>query len=742
MIVKVKNNMKRVWLMLVMVLCMIMSVATPTVDRSKLSGYLVELLSCEGACDRMNASGSSRGSNRVMALVALNEDCDVEDVFERYGCVPEDKVGRVYIVWIPLNRLASMSLDDAVERIEAERMPRNAMDVSHGYVNSSDVYEGVNLPHAFRGEGVVSGIFDSFYDFTHPAFYDESGKLRVEYYYDFKCENENGTMGRAWDSPDEIEELEHSQNTYNQSHGTHVAGIMAGSAVNGKYMGMAPESDIYLVDFNSDRADFESSEHTSATAVLGFKRIFDRAASEGKPCVVNFSSCESVTIARQRILEGEALSELVGPGKIIVAAAGNMGHNASYMEKPADVYQAGVGIVNGVGGGAYIDVDIVTPGNQRVRFDFLGVRLTGSTIEGTLSFTTDSIDGLRGDTCVLHTTVSMGEVQLKVYKSSYSDSRGDVYHVDGLMPNMAYLMLCGATCLLTGDSPAWLYSDLFYSPFVNIDGVPEYSYASDGYSVSWPATLPFIVAVGATDYNSVFTNLDGEVNDDMLMFEADDRGEIAKFSSKGPTFDGLIKPDVVAPGMNIKAAYNSFSADYANEQKSLVDKVERAGKDYYYMAQSGTSMASPIVAGAVALWLQANPNLTPSDVLEVLSHCCTHPDADMTYPNSVYGHGQIDVYKGLLYVLGALNSVPSLYDYQPRKARFVVSDNELRVVLSEGCVVREEAMRVLIYDLNGVLVKQSCGSLIDISQLPEGVYVVQLDTGSVEATGSTLIRVD
>lgn len=299
MIVKVKNNMKRVWLMLVMVLCVMMSVATPTMDRSKLSGYLVELLSCEGACDRMNASGSSRGSNRVMALVALNEDCDVEDVFERYGCVPEDKVGRVYIVWIPLNRLASMSLDDAVERIEAERMPRNAMDVSHGYVNSSDVYEGVNLPHAFRGEGVVSGIFDSFYDFTHPAFYDESGKLRVEYYYDFKCKNENGTMGRAWESPDEIEKLEHSQNTYNQSHGTHVAGIMAGSAVNGKYMGMAPESDIYLVDFNSDRADFESSEHTSATAVLGFKRIFDRAASEGKPCVVNFSSCESVTIARQ-----------------------------------------------------------------------------------------------------------------------------------------------------------------------------------------------------------------------------------------------------------------------------------------------------------------------------------------------------------------------------------------------------------------------------------------------------------
>ena len=84
-------------------------------------------------------------------------------------------------------------------------------------------------------------------------------------------------------------------------------GTMAGSPVQGKYRGMAPESDIYIAGFKSVRTEFENpDEATSALVVLGFKYLFDRAASEGKPCVVNFSSCESLTLTRQRTLEGEA----------------------------------------------------------------------------------------------------------------------------------------------------------------------------------------------------------------------------------------------------------------------------------------------------------------------------------------------------------------------------------------------------------------------------------------------------
>lgn len=77
-------------------------------------------------------------------------------------------------------------------------------------------------------------------------------------------------------------------------------------------------------------------------------------------------------------------------------------------------------------------------------------------------------------------------------------------------------------------------------------------------------------------------------------------------------------------------------------RKNLTHHVTYNGTDYYYLAESGTSMASPVVADMVALWLQAKPNLTPEQVLDVISRTSTHPDASMQYPNNTYGHGQID----------------------------------------------------------------------------------------------------
>lgn len=343
----------------------------------------------------------------------------------------------------------------------------------------------------------------------------------------------------------EIAALEHSQNTRNGIHGTHVTGIMAGSSVNGQYQGMAPEADIYAVDFNSDREEFESAEGpTSATAVLGFKKIFDRAEQDNKPCVVNFSSCETMMLTSQRILEGEALQALVGPGRIIVAAAGNDGTRACYLEKGASDYQAGTGIKNGIASGQIIEMDLVTPVNQLVRFDFLGMQLTGGSIEGTIKFNTDSISQV--GSASFTTTVSMGEVQLEVAVSSYQDPRGTVYHIHGNLPHLTYLVLCGATVLLTGNGPAWIYTDIGYNSLTNISSVPQYSFAQPGHSVSWPANLPRIIAVGATGYKNTFTNIDGQTNSDMLLFAPDQPGHIAQFSSRGPTFDERIKPDVVA----------------------------------------------------------------------------------------------------------------------------------------------------------------------------------------------------
>lgn len=715
------------------------SMAQTKADYSKLSSHLINIVNRDMNSAAKRAPGSNIKNSYILALVTTNDTTNSDEVFEEYGCKISDKLDRIYIVNIPIDQLAPLSLDYRIERIEAERMPKPAMDTTPWHINATNIYKGTNLPQAFTGKEVVSGIFDCYFDFTHPAFFDKDGNTRIKYYYDTMWPNEDGTLGYCIDNPEEIIKLEHSQYTRNHTHGTHVAGTMAGSAVDGKYMGMAPESDIYLVDFNSDRADFENpNEHTSATAVLGFKYIFDKAKSENKPCVINFSSCESITLSRQRILEGEALQKLVGPGRIIVAACGNMGHQIPYMEKTENMYQAGAAITNGIGGGDRIYMDIVTSGNQDVRMDFWSIKLLESYIENTIKFNTDSIKSLAGDTCILKTSVSVGDIVLKIYKSDYKDDRGDVFHIDGTMPHMAYLMLYGTTFLLTGDSPAWLYSDLFYSPFANIEDIPEYNTLVPGYSVSWPATLPFIVSVGATGYKSTFKNIYGEENTEVGIFSPDAIGKIAKFSSLGPTFDGIRKPDVVAPGMCINAAYNSFSTNIETDKKSLTDKVRYNNKDYYYMAQSGTSMAAPIVAGTIALWLQANPNLTPDDIFKVIAESSQYPDNEMEYPNNTYGHGQIDAYKGLLKVLDIKTNIPDIYEHQPQQARFIVDGTILRVEFNNK--VDAENIDISIFSINGEKKMSTNDTTIDISHLPKGVYAVQLNTGNRRTSGSTLIR--
>jgi subtilisin family serine protease len=69
------------------------------------------------------------------------------------------------------------------------------------------------------------------------------------------------------------------------------------------------------------------------------------------------------------------------------------------------------------------------------------------------------------------------------------------------------------------------------------------------------------------------------------------------------------------------------------------------------LAQTGTSMAAPAVAGTIALWMQADPTLTTERIKDIIAHSSRQPDSELTYPNNLYGHGEINAYKGLTYLL-------------------------------------------------------------------------------------------
>ncbi len=99
----------------------------------------------------------------------------------------------------------------------------------------------------------------------------------------------------------------------------------------------------------------------------------------------------------------------------------------------------------------------------------------------------------------------------------------------------------------------------------------------------------------------------GALNDQGTVSRADDT--VANFSSRGPTkFDGLTKPDILSPGVNITAA---------NAPGSALDRAPVPHVGTQYITISGTSMATPVMAGVVAALLSANPNVTPAQLKSI-----------------------------------------------------------------------------------------------------------------------------
>jgi subtilisin family serine protease len=214
----------------------------------------------------------------------------------------------------------------------------------------------------------------------------------------------------------------------------------------------------------------------------------------------------------------------------------------------------------------------------------------------------------------------------------------------------------------------------------------------------------------------------------------------------GPTFDGRIKPDVVAPGTNIISSYSSYyleSYPTANDISWDVEHFDFNGRTYAWNTNTGTSMSTPVVAGAIALWLQANPRLTPNDVMGVIRRTSTRVDESLSYPNIYYGYGQVDVYKGLLDVLGAVG-IQGVSDYQPKAVTIhPTADGLVNITFGQ---MPQHPFSVQVFHVSGSLLRtftlpaDQATATIDLRDLPHGVYVIQVNGPTPESKGSTLVR--
>lgn len=120
-----------------------------------------------------------------------------------------------------------------------------------------------------------------------------------------------------------------------------------------------------------------------------------------------------------------------------------------------------------------------------------------------------------------------------------------------------------------------------------------------------------VAAVGNAGPNAKTVTSPGAAAKAITVGAVDKQKRVAGFSSRGPTLDGRVKPDIMAPGVNIVSTVPPASTGTFNGFLS-------GGRSAFYGPLSGSSMATPHVSGAVALMLQANPGLTPFEVKQIL----------------------------------------------------------------------------------------------------------------------------
>lgn len=692
----------------------------------------------------LTASAGKQASARIQSqpievLMKLAPDADEQQLAETYGFTVECRIGEVLIVKLLQSQLAALSESADVVRIEAERAPRPMLDKLPSQIGVDKLLKDANLVQAYTGKGVVVGIVDGGFDYIHPFFRDANGTTRIKWAADYM---KNTTLTTT----EEIMAALHSSDADKVFHGTHVAGIAAGSAVEDAdfiapvtYRGVAWEADIAegAVD-----TELTSEGLSSVSSVKAFNDIFTWAEEQGKPCVINYSMGDAQSLVDSRQLEEEAIRTLLQkPGRALVVASGNSGGTKRLAHKLATMQEAGAGI--------YF--------NEMDQFaNFFGVELKvqpSQTI--VLRYMDDSYASMKGELTVtakeLETmpTLPLGDRNLSVVLRQQSDDY-DVFYLSGGMTTFETSERILVTVQGSGD--AWIYSDILCAPLENVSRVENHSISEDGYSVAWPASMDEVVAVGNTAHRFKILTASNKYNGtdslDMSPYEwTKGVGYLAKSSSVGPTLKGSMRPDVCVPGVNIVSAENFFIDDntyyyyVAASDVSVLDTdmEEHGGMGgfFHVMALTGTSMSAPAVAGTIALWMQADPQLTTEKIKDIFAHSSRQPDSELTYPNNLYGYGEIDAYKGLLYLLGT-DGIAEISDRQPAETQIRLNGSQLSIAFSNGF---DGAFTVKVYSTDGrQLLAVANAKQVDLGQLPKGVYAVQVTTGLPSTTGSTLIR--
>ena len=734
---------------------------------SKVSPLLHQQVVEQQVAARRAASGEPT-ETYVGALVKLVEGQN-GSVLRREGTVLLDSLDGTYIALLPASRIPAMASGEQVVAMEAHERGKLHMDVTHVTTGADKVQVGSTVGDrtipAYTGKGVVVGISDGGFDYTHPMFFDAQGNLRIKKVWDGYAANSNGYggMGAIYTTQEAMVAAQGTMERWS-THATHVMGIAAGSPWTAKtygdapvtYRGLAYEADIVAgtamlatgnedIDkvveakikaflYNTDylkEVQARKVEINDVFSLLSMKIAFDYAQEKNMPCVVNCSWGTFQGFANHNEVIDEFIGKLLGPGRILVCSSGNEGDSYIYAEKPADEYEWSPQVTLETPTSAF---QLHSDGEFELDMKIYNDNGGSPTLE-----------------YELRSPIKSSEVRTEYDKDpdnakvtwDWKDKKGknheiEMYYgyVKGMTSGNDYIFSLFFPEEYFKDELAYITLTFRSNSGLKVVGKPDQilfgkkNTVNNPYTVGWPGTHPQVVTVGLVSHRNWVTNIAGEST--YASGNSSDEGYLVNWSSCGPTLDGRMKPDVTTPGYNIISArsklYSGNTKRWNDDNKLVVARGTYNNEEREVLMLSGTSMAAPVMTGIVALWLQAKPTLTHDEIIATLSRTCKKPDPKLTYPNNGYGYGEADAYAGLLDILGVTTSIPTL---PQTLAGVTLQGHTLRI---EGIT---EPTTVNVYTLNGqrVFTTQTADGIVTLPNLPAAVYAVQC--GSL---GSSLIR--
>ena len=637
-----------------------------------------------------NADGTVRTVD-VIATLAEGAICPTA-ILEAKGIRVKDQVRKFVFLEVPTEQLTFLETLEEFVSLTENPVYHPMTDKSRSVINVSNINGIDSESHTFdipyTGKGVVVGIVDAGMDYNHIAFKDSKGNTRVKKVVDYR---NNGSATIAT-TPEAIAQLTTDGNTdKDKSHGTHVASCAVGSIIDAtvdydgssknivgagsrKLGGMAPEADIVLCGTYS-----LTGEHITKSV----DEIVKTAKELNEPCVINFSFGTTGTSMYGGWHDGSTqtnslINEYANEGVIFCMSTANDAINNWTVDK---TIPAG-------GELKFIprkDIAIASTSRAYIPQQTILINLPQCTNTQALSYELEAVDSITGAVTTLADTPLRNTNGNTIIPSvTFTQSSSHHNWVTGTLSltkcyfadNSKFLVikLKNKTAsdlrvyVMSGrkDNSGGYLDNLAHTDIPNY----EYDKGTADMSINHACSADNLISVGAYTIEPKVRGYKGTsyslAPGSTLYKQMGGPNSTAGYSSYGRDDFGKAHPDVIAPGTFTVAAYSQYDTSKATstdkntwEEQYICAYLTQNGNNFLFYRNQGTSMAAPIAAGVIALWLQAYPKLTAENVRTVIQQTSRtsvngeviNISAGSTDQNKLQlGYGLIDAEAGIQYI--------------------------------------------------------------------------------------------